>query len=721
MSSGNFSKKKVQKQGIVKKSRFDLSHDFSTSFNWGEIQPMMCRLLPTASSNIINMANVIRLSAMNVPTFGRVAFKQSWHFVPMEDIFPNYKNLLSGVPQAQTGLASTTDAVIFNTEFPTVTPSLLMSVLCTKDRSSHDSYVREGTDDVDQEWLYQAGVIDNWDRVRSRFPGVPNLQASQVLYTLDDFANNERGYLYNTLGYHSEAMIKYIKPTGADFTVLAHYASKDWMTCYRLSTKGRRLYKLFLDLGYTVDFDSSLKLNMMPLIAFYKAYFDAYCLPQYQNWEMTNAFKLVKYIYELGATSLDLTCSDASLAAYWNGFIEDLSQCWYSENADYVSAHVPLGAGVGYNNLPGATDQLMTQLKYTKSGQQVSAFDQFVSTSAININGVQFSGQYLDQVSDEVLKKLYLSVNTESAVGFNIKDRLIAKGYKAFVDECKSNFIKASTTPITISDVNSTADTMDSAGNGMPLGSYAGKGVQYDEVGSFTYENSEIGYIIGLGTIVPIQSGYPFSLDPTLLGINRYTFYNPQYDSLSYEQTPKACVGHTKEYYCPSISSQSDDNVFGLIPRYSGYKIAQNRLSGCFAFNSERASWMPYTLDRDIVENNDTEFLQNETTEGKFYYSARRDGINIIPTAGSDWRYPTNNSWKGNYNRIFYNEGMIDDGNPNSPYLTRIADESFIPTTDNFLVHSAISYQQWANMLPIAESWDTIDEDAPKPTMEVNS
>lgn len=721
MSSGNFSKKTVQKQGIVKKSKFDLSHDFSTSFNWGEVQPLMCRLLPTASSNTINMANVIRLSAMNVPTFGRVAFKQSWHFVPMADIFPNYVNLLSGVPQAQTISSSTVDGVILNTEFPTITPSLLMSVLCTKDRSSYDVYSRDGTNVIENEWHATVEGFTTWAQATSRFPNLPPVSNSQSNYSLSDFTENRRSYLTNTLGYSSLGMDQLIKPAAADFVNFCHYSSADWLTCYRLSTKGRRLYKIFLDLGYVVDFNSTLKMNLLPLIAFYKAYFDAYCLPQYQNWETTNAFKLIKYMYELGTVSIDLATSSTDISLYWNGFIDDLSQCWYSENADYVSAHVPVGSdsGSSYNNLPGATDQLMSQLKYVKNGKQTSASEQFVNPSSIHINGIEFSGQYLDQVSDDVLKKLYLSVNSESAAGFNIKDRLLAKGYKTFVDECKSNFIKSSMTPIQISDVNSTADTMDAAGNGQPLGSYAGKGVQYDETGSFTYENSEIGYLIGIGTIVPIQSGYPFSLDPTLLGINRYTFYNPSFDSLSYEQTPKACVGHNKEYYV--ASSSLDSNVFGLVPRYSGYKIAQNRLSGCFAFNSERASWMPYTLDRDIVENNDTEFHQNESADTAFVYTARSNGINVIPSAGADWRYPTNNSWKGNYNRIFYNEGMSDDGNPISPFFTRVADESYLPTTDNFLVHSAISYDQWANMLPISESFDTIDEDASKPTMDVKS
>ena len=57
---------------------------------------------------------------------------------------------------------------------------------------------------------------------------------------------------------------------------------------FRLSNFGKRLRKILMGLGYQIDFRAKNEVSILPLFAYYKAYFDSFGLTLYQNYLHTN-------------------------------------------------------------------------------------------------------------------------------------------------------------------------------------------------------------------------------------------------------------------------------------------------------------------------------------------------------------------------------------------------------------------------------------------------
>ena len=65
----------------------DLSHDVSSTFEFGFCAPQFSKLMMPDSDMDIDVAASIRLMPMPLPTFGRVSMKYYHEFVPMEDLW----------------------------------------------------------------------------------------------------------------------------------------------------------------------------------------------------------------------------------------------------------------------------------------------------------------------------------------------------------------------------------------------------------------------------------------------------------------------------------------------------------------------------------------------------------------------------------------------------------------------------------------------------------
>lgn len=708
------SKINIQKPGTNKKAKFDFSKDVSSTHGFGEVQPLMCRPCVTGDDTVdFTINSLVRLSPLAVSTFGRIEYKITNHFVPMEDIYPSWKFVLGNQENYYDGAGLSEIPYAF----PTITQDFLMSMLCSFPYSTYSLNIRGGTDSVAYDWQYNPiATSSDFYKMSLIFP---NAHSSYF------GANGVINPSVDMNPYYAVST-NYLTPEAADFNCFVHDSTSggtdsDFLFLAKLTSKGKRLYKILTGLGYKPSFNSNIKMNLLPLIAFYKAYFDAYSLPQYQNWFDTSAYKLIKYLDNSApAVITDISSpSSSNIYAYIKDFLNDLSECWYTEAADYVSSCLPADGA-----LPGSENPQIYNLKYNVNGADKRAYDyMFVGNQlgeGMPQNTVSFNTtNYLDQVSDDVLKKLYLSIDRESAAGFDIKNRLLAKGYKSYVDDCQSNFLGKENIPIRISDVDATADTM-SGSNGSPLGSYTGKGIQYSESNHFTYSANELGYVISLGVIVPIVSTVN-ALDPTLLGIDRYSFFNEDYDSLGYEPVTRAEVGHFTGTFNNEITVK-DNTYFGYHPRYTGFKVApSNVLNGEFSMKSSRKSWLPYTLDQIIVEN-ETSMTANSFDPSTGKFKTNDSVLNaqawLMPTAGQDWRIPTNHPWKGNFNRIFaFGSTGYNSGNA---WLT--GDEIEVdPVSDNFLVHNILECSVWSPMKSIADSYDTKDEDINEDAGEITS
>ena len=712
-----FNQKTVQKEGF-KKSRFFYNHDVSSTYEFGECQPLLCHLCATGQeSHNIKMNSIVRMSPLVFPTFGRVMHKVTHHFVPFSQLWQHWQNALSDVDTTveRVDTGSIVERSVLPTRFPSVSLDSLMQILLHKEYSSYRVVARPGIDVINNDWDNMNPSVFT-DAILAKLFGYGSGIVQCSLVSISD--------LDTFIDVTAPNSPTNLLPDSSDFSVMYHDTglNVDVMLLVKLTTKGKRLYKILTGLGYTPSFTDHTDVNLLPLFAFYKAWFDAYGVQQYMNFYTSNCFKCITHINGQGTIEIHGDVGGFGQTSQFESefldFFDDLSECWYSENSDYVSSCLDAG---GY--LPSVQNSDVTGLKYPgiedNAGYTVvDAYNKINAAghSSINMNnGAVITTQvstamdrYLDALSLEVLKKMYISVQRDSAIGYGIAQRLKARGFDTYLVDAKKYFLGTRSQPVRISDVDSTADTSNAV-----LGAYAGKGVGIMYKDSVNFTNSELGYIISISTIYPITKVVN-ALNPTHLGLTKYTFYNAQYDGLSYEQVPRSTIGHLTGTFYPS--GYSNDKLFGFHPRYTGFKTcASNVLNGGFSLRSEFQNWLPYTLDRVIIENfHPSKNVTGTSQNPKFQTDDISVGQFYMPSAGLDWRFVANKPWKGNYNRIFANSPILQEE------LTNTSWNEKNPPFDNFFVNTEIEHKAFCSMLPVEDSWDAVDDETPTRTMSIN-
>lgn len=523
-----------------------------------------------------------------------------------------------------------------------------------------------------------------------------------------------------------------------------------------LSDFGKRLRKVLQGCGYQIDFTNATEVSILPLLAQYKAYFDIFGLELYQGWETTYAAQMIKdisnrFIEDVTGRFLYFGKNElVNVNNSNNGFvfvINELGNEWYTEDQDYISAHlsqlqvspkVDDSGFISVNGDPNLTDSITYGVNLGDhsglTGDGYSTYSSQFNQQTLNPTNpdrdttIQNSvaGEALDftnrvwhgQVDAELLKRMYKWCNRNTILGRRIADILRAQGLGKYVDECKSNYIGSTDTLITISDVVSTAATEDAS-----LGEYGGKGLQYDSTGTLVFENDTYGYWVTLATVVP-EAGYTQGLDPTLTSLDKMNLYNPDFDAIGMELTPKHNVV-AASYLATTTPLDFAKQGFGFIPRYSKFKVANNLTNGDFNRHGKRNTYLPYTLDKQLNVNDFNLEAENYKFTGltnkiwnyvKLDKSVRSDNM---PIAGDLWRTPTKYNWLGNFNRIFLNVGERDDNDIN---VNTTGDSSKHPgeaigftdyNDDNFLGHHIYSLISYAPMKPIEDSYGLDDMDDP--------
>ena len=71
----------------TKREHNNLSQDTHTTMDVGYLQPTFCRHIVPGSHTEISIRNICRLSAMNVPTMGRISLRNYIHFVDFSSLW----------------------------------------------------------------------------------------------------------------------------------------------------------------------------------------------------------------------------------------------------------------------------------------------------------------------------------------------------------------------------------------------------------------------------------------------------------------------------------------------------------------------------------------------------------------------------------------------------------------------------------------------------------
>lgn len=751
----------------TKKSFFDMTHDVSTTSDFGFCQPTLVQAVMPRSSFAFSSHSFVRLAPMPCPTFGRIKVKQDCVYVPMKDVFTAFNEMQSGVvvnnPNAGKYVPQTADYLYtrdlfdqmiqlcyipsnhMNTDTFKISSQWLYGQMFTMSISSTWNPIENKTEDVEIDYLdlykrysdrptvvtsvlfqilselgfegdftLQDYPIDGGQNFipfhhqlgfssDSSIPGIEFFRNGSNLinnllhcffspeviikYNTGNLIDNRLGALYNAFSNMPEQFIRFFNAPrsseNADFSYnfvpdnipWSDGGEVDWQENtlhsnsfrlnFHLTPFGKRLMKIFTACGWNFGI-TDFPCDMPKLLAYYKAWFDLYNIGRDSQWNDTNAFKLIHSffddprplrvkIYKTGNYSYNekLTLYD---------FLRELSMCCYNLDADpiTVSTYDPL-LSKGLSTVPfaGVTYPIDRDFNQTVKSLPLSDYP-------------AVSGYNMDSLSITFLSRLYEYVNKESAIANKIEDYMRVK---YGVDIRSTAILKRFDFDCQISDIMGTVNNDQTS-----LGEYAGKGIGAGDSGTIKFDVPEQGFVIQMTTIVP-YGGYVQANEKSQLV--KEDFYMPEFDSMGNEEIRTSQVFARDSI----INAYKSDGTFGFRPRYFSLKYKNNLNNGGFSFRSDRASFLPYCLDRLFTESH---FL----TTSVLPVGATLPTTKILPMKGITL-YPDERLRSlglvesyGNYNRIFYDTSGI---------------------SDNFIIHMIQDFKYYAPMKPIAESYDTYD------------
>lgn len=786
----------LAKSGL-KRERFNMSHDVNTTFGWGEIQPLQCKLVVPNTKTTLSIDSLVRLAPMVAPTFGRVKYKQWSQFVPCSDIFGVFDQFL-----AQSRVTSLGNDFTPRTlpSFPLKWLSALcliganISVYLRGTRSAPELMMPYGVDGAAPSSVQNIQGASEFFNKFFVFPGDSSQSFQNVFYDLSSSVTrpiarfNLNELTKGVEGLNDNTGLNLVVPVQNGFLGTRPSAGQiDWSKCnlfanrksssngnadsyesasvsldgadllftpagqvnfvfaFKLSDFGKRLRKILLGCGYQIDLSSKKRVSILPLLAFYRAYYGIFGLQLYRNFDNTycgdfirrTKFQMVDTFGVPEASNLNSYLngtmdSDKSLySCFVNFIIRELSECFYTDPADFVSAHLsgtPVSAD-GITGPEGGTGGAWVDVHGAPGivpvGRLQNPIEQDSESVLTHTNHEFLTKVQHGALDEEYLKRLYKWTNRNTIVGKKIDELLRVQGLGSWCDATRSDFIGYNETNITISDVVSTSNTFKSSDDeGALLGEYGGRGLQYNESKKMTYENDCFGYIITFATVVP-SGGYCQGVDPTIYDLKKFDLYNPEFDSLGVELTDKsAVVGSCDAFLVENRDVDVSDRSFGQIPRYTRYKVSSNIANGDFSLRGTRSTYLPYMLDR-WMNYRDLTVSDLETVDAngsrQDYYSYYV-GMKKLPIAGLRWRYPTKYPWLGNYNRIFANVGN-DKYEKYTPWNSGDDNDLalwiyFANNYDNFLAHNVLNEYMFAPMKSLADSFET-DDDKPSKQMKV--
>lgn len=637
----------------------DMSYDNNTTFSFGDVQPLYSQfLLPNSDINV-SSKSFVRLSPLKWPTFGRLHLELVSRFVPVSEVFAPFESLLSNMPYSHGGVN------FIPSSLPFVNGNILFFALktcsvCTvrlEDGSLHSSsQVGNGTNPIPSSVYYQ--LLLGFD--------LP----SDTSFT-------------SFLDSNYFGLVESVTFDNADYVIPFTYQSKNLFLCVRFTSRAQRLFKIFKGLGYEPLSDPSsggfVKPNILPLLAFYKSYFDTYAPVRDMSFLNTKCYALIDFLSS-NHDSNDFSSAAGYTRIYklFESFVlDELSNCWYVAPDDYISVHTVKPFNIHnssslstFDGLNSVVDSVVSNGSGSSNGNVSTEDNLNSSLTATLLKGLTTFTHYI--AKDSVIGQR-LSTWMQQHFGADVSNQL-------FKD---AHFVGRHTIPLQISDVMSTSDTASADGSsGRDLGAYGGKGLGFGDF-NLKFHASVHGYLFVFATIVP-DSRTNQGFEPSLLANTRFELPTPEFDGLGYEITDLRCLSNNNGIFYNANKSKS--NGFGYVPRYTGFKYHKNIANGEFGRRSSRDTFAPYFLDRILLPNSVI----------KLGGSYKVNHISL-PTASSQWRYITRYDYLSDFDRIF-----INNPDPNDPFKS---------IEDNFMCQCIFNVSLTDALKPLKMSYDTFDED----------
>ena len=738
----------------------------STTANFSYVQPLCCRFVYPKGSIKGSLKQFMRLSAMPRPTFGDITMNNVCSFVPIEDVYPAFSSLMSELPYTTASGGSSVPK-----SMPYITPAVINKILTTSDTLFHscDATVYnisagtnpsvnskasefaplstvESIESIDimpyteyKEKFYSSYISDQMPCITSGIDEVcvydafmSNVfKAVEASKLTDDEA--ERAYLHHFYDIDKPTVARASNVTDVNafmkfkdsydyFVVNYTDANTHTLTCYRFTDLGKQLRKIFIGLGYTYSRDDTTHLNVLPLIACYKAFYDRFIPARDIPFSATAAFGLIQFIEQNPSTTeIDFVINLAgggvnNISAHFTKFVVNcLANMFSTQDVNFYSLHMRsidngFGASIPYT-FPESN------LEYNSGTNEPDSKPASLYTGGVfsDDNG------YISPITLRLIQKMYGYLGRNSLIGNRIEQwaklHLDSDVYNNLFK--KSSVISSNSFHVQIGDIDATAGTRsettsdgETVVNGNVLGDYAGKGIGSGEL-TFKASFNTYGYFIVLSWIDPQTSMFQ-GTDAQLCALTKYEVPQAEFDALGYELTPRSCVWTDNDISLKGDKQASsttaevtidNDKSFGYVPRYSGFKYAKNIVNGDFSLNSLQNSMESYYLDRKLTSRQLNVKYSKLSPELTAVFVTN----SFIPQASDQWRYTQRYDWLSNYNRIFVNSSAFKY----YPFLSGVVLPGYLltdyqwPMDDNFYIHCVFDITENTPLKPLSQSYDT--------------
>lgn len=187
------------------------------------------------------------------------------------------------------------------------------------------------------------------------------------------------------------------------------------------------------------------------------------------------------------------------------------------------------------------------------------------------------------------LDKLYRlqQQSGNGSYGEQIRNRF---GFGGVHDDWKATYIGGSSSPISIGEVITTANTNNGSDASIgQTGDIYGKASSVNDT-KITFDSKEHGIIIGIFSVTPDADYNSFGVDPHNFKLNFEQFYQPEFDRLGHQPL------NTFNLTCLSPSSATNSKswiqrVIGFQNRYLEYKTGIDRVHGQFCTGGSLSAW----------------------------------------------------------------------------------------------------------------------------------
>lgn len=734
-----------------KREKHNLSFDCSTTSNIGSVQPTMCREMVPNSKYKVRVSSLVRLASMPLPTFGRMSLRHYHTFVPYVDLYQPFDALMSGQHYKGTNSATFIPSKVPYFTMADILPFILsysdISIApanaldkpyyITSSNVSYDGTVfywsgmdpeaiPEGaTVYTTFEEAWHAAVAHDLEAIKTAYDavrlgtaifdgsGTANLFALRSInssfenYTTDEYGHLNFGAFnaFITGSYDSEKLVMaYPGATNPSIFAAAggqtviNYQGADLITLvngyyllFKFKPFLKRLRTIFIGLGYQFSPYNTEEMSALKLLAYYKAWFNLFCPVREKAFVDTDCYWIIKRCSEINGSNIR---SGTGSPERFTSFIKSLAtECYYYLPMDYFSMAVTkpdlsnqdvdftlnagprLDARTSNSSTMDSTDNVLV-----RSSQNIPA-------SAAGVS-LESQGGSMSPLTLKLAFQMLKWANKNTVIGRSIRQYLkVHFGVDDVnaIDDGGVYRIGSSRTNVTISDVMSTAENEQGY-----LGEYGGKGIGYGDSETFDFTADKFGVWITLTAVVP-ESGYYQGYLKENRHLNRYQFFNPDFDSLGYQVLERGEV--MDDYNCDSDtwkphSGYSRTAAFGLVPRYSEYKVGRNIVNGDLSLVGLYNSMAPYTLDRRIAGGSYNTHGSG-TLDGGMHIKIVRPAF--VPSIVYDaFRRIDPTDHLGQYNRIF-NYGGND--------------------LDHFIIHNVFDVQAYMPMKSLSDSFDTVDSE----------